>query len=604
MSYLVFARKFRPQTFNEIVGQETIVTTLKNAIRQSRIPQNFIFSGPRGIGKTSTARILAKALNCSKGPTEDPCGKCPACVEITQGSSLDVLEIDGASNRGIDEIRNLRETVKFKPVNGRFKVYIIDEVHMLTSEAFNALLKTLEEPPPHVKFVFATTESHKVPLTILSRCHRFNFKRVPVQEIASKLEEIAKLEKLKADKKALFLIAKASEGSLRDAEGLLDQSASFAEEKIKEEDVLLMLGLAPEETILSVLGALKNKDAKKIFEVVRELYDGGNDLVQFAKALLEVFRHLLLIQCSEAAEEFIEMSEEGVAALKKIKNDFSRGELLLALSLVGNLQNQLRRNLAPPKILVETALLKLLHLDGLRALAEIDPPSSGNAAGIPPSQKIQNVTSVQEVKRKEDPGIRRDVSRYTPTEIAGPVKDAPPRTPEDGSVQRFVADKDKTKAAQEETKAAQIPAAAMTLNEIESLWPRVVDYVKGKRMSTGIFLSESEPIEAAGSVLTLGLPAEFQFHKEMLEKNTNRELIEEAFNVVGQKEVRIQFVITRIEQEEMGPRRAPEVSAAGPAAIHRGSDSAGESSEANSKLSDMLSQALNIFDGAKIVRKE
>ncbi len=212
MSYQIFARKFRPQSFEEVVGQDPISTTLQNAIKQERIPQSFLFQGRRESGKTSTARILAKALNCEKGPTAKPCNKCSSCTEITEGNALDVLEIDGASNRGIDEIRNLRETVKFKPTSGQYKVYIIDEVHMLTTEAFNALLKTLEEPPSHVKFIFATTESHKVPLTILSRCQRFNFKRITVAETVQKLDEIAKKEKIKYEKNALFLIAKSSEG--------------------------------------------------------------------------------------------------------------------------------------------------------------------------------------------------------------------------------------------------------------------------------------------------------------------------------------------------------------------------------------------------------
>src|SRR3989338_4368422 len=292
-SYLVFARKFRPQTFEEVIGQEPITTTLKNAIEKKRVAQSFIFTGSRGVGKTSTARILAKALNCEKSPTTEPCNQCISCEEITRGTSLDILEIDGASNRGIEEIRTLRENVKFKPTHGRYKVYIIHEVHMLTTEAFNALLKTLEEPPPHVKFIFATTEPHKVPLTILSRCQRFNFKRIPTAEIVKKLDEIAKEEKLKIEKNALFLIAKASEGALRDAESLLDQLASFAEGKIAEKDVLLMLGLASDELYLDVLQTLRAKDGSKILSLVEDFYTQGRDLVQFAKGLLEVFRHLL-----------------------------------------------------------------------------------------------------------------------------------------------------------------------------------------------------------------------------------------------------------------------------------------------------------------------
>ena len=545
MSYLIYARKFRPQTFDEIVGQEPIVTTLKNAIRQERIPQSFLFSGPRGVGKTSTARILAKALNCAKGPTEEPCDKCHACLEITQANSLDVLEIDGASNRGIDEIRNLRETVKFKPVTGRSKIYIIDEVHMLTTEAFNALLKTLEEPPPHVKFVFATTEPHKVPLTILSRCQRFNFKRIPTAGITAKLEEIAKKEKLKFEKNALFLIAKASDGALRDAESLLDQLASFAEEKIREEDVLFMLGLASEEIYFDVLTALRAKDAQKIFTIVEELYTGGKDLVQFGKGLLEIFRHLLLFQCAEDAGKFVEMGPEGLEELKKRKGDFTRGELLLALSLLENLQGQLRRNLAPPRLLLESALLKLLHLDGLRSVEEM--MDSAPQAPVLPSPP------------PKPPAKASATPSPAPVKVEG-ESETPRASRASGEV-------------------------AVAWDNIEAVWPQVIEYVKTKRMSTGIFLSESEPVETSDSVVTLGLPSEFQFHKETLEKDANRRLVEEAFEVVAGKKVHVQFVVTK------------GVSSAGAA-------QAAQPQEDASKLPDIITQALDIFDGAKIVRKE
>ncbi len=565
MSYLVFARKFRPQGFDDVVGQEPIITTLQNAIKQERIPQNFLFAGPRGCGKTSTARILAKALNCAKGPTENPCGKCPSCLEITQGTSMDVLEIDGASNRGIDEIRNLRETVKFKPVNGRMKVYIIDEVHMLTTEAFNALLKTLEEPPPHVKFIFATTESYKVPLTILSRCHRFNFKRIPVQEIATKLEEVAKAEKLKADKNSLFLIAKTSDGSLRDAEGMLDQLASFSEGKISENEVLLMLGLASEEIYFSVLGALKEKNAAKIFQIVDEIYEGGKDLVQFSKGIFELFRHLLLLQCTEKAAEFIEMSEEGLAELKKRKNDFTREELLLALSFLGNLQNQLRRNLAPPKLLVEVALLKLLHLDGYKSVEGLLEGGSGTAAPAPQAYAAPSYSAPKS---------------YAPQQSARPAApQAPART---------------QAPAPQEGRAPQASntATAVTLdfNEVEAAWPRVIEYVKTKKMSTGIFLSEAEPVEVEGESVIVGFAAELQFHKETLEKNNNRQVVEEAFEVTLGKKVRVQFVITQADRVS-----APAQPSAAPAA---------ESGSKPNKLPEIIHEALNIFDGAKIIRTE
>jgi DNA polymerase-3 subunit gamma/tau len=561
MSYVIFARKFRPQTFDAVVGQEPIVTTLKNAIRQERIPQNFLFSGPRGIGKTSTARILAKALNCAKGPTETPCGKCQPCLEITQANSLDVLEIDGASNRGIDEIRNLRETVKFNPASGRFKIYIIDEVHMLTTEAFNALLKTLEEPPAHVKFIFATTESHKVPLTILSRCQRFNFKRISTHEIAAKLEEIAKAEKLKFDKKAVFQIAKFSEGALRDGESLLDQLASFSEEKIKEEDVLRALGLASEEVYFSLLSALHTKDVQKIFAMTNDLYDNGHDMVFFAKGLLELFRNLLLLQCGgEGIERFIEISEDGLLELTKKKNDFTRGELLLALSLLGNLQGQLRRNLAPPKLLVETALLKLLHVDNLQSLENLSQaaqplPSSGSAKKLP----------------------------------AGPRENPISKAEQQGSFKPVKLDKSKAEMGQME-EAQQMPSRAtgdMTLNDASAAWPRVVEYVKAKRMSVGIFLSESEPVEISDGVIVLGLPSEFKFHKDMLEKDSNRQLVEEAFEVISGKKVRVQVVTTVPEEEERDAAALPEAVV-----------------EDKSPLPDIITQALEMFEGSKVIRKE
>ena len=249
MSYIVFARKWRPQNFDEVIGQEHVTKTLKNAFNSGRIAHAYIFSGPRGIGKTSTARILAKALNCQKDISTNPCNKCSTCSEIAKGTNLDVLEIDGASNRGIDEVRQLRENIKFSPTSSRYKIYIIDEVHMLTIEAFNALLKTLEEPPAHVKFIFATTQPHKVPSTILSRCQRFDFRRIPIVQIVQKLKEISKAEHIKIDEKVLVAIAKACEGSLRDAESILDQLTSYGRDTISLKDVSSVLGLIEQDVL-------------------------------------------------------------------------------------------------------------------------------------------------------------------------------------------------------------------------------------------------------------------------------------------------------------------------------------------------------------------
>jgi len=296
MPYINFARKYRPQSFEELFGQEAVQKTLKNAIKEGRIAQAYLFAGPRGVGKTSAARILSKALNCEKGPTPDPCNQCPSCGEITSGTSMDVVEIDGASHTQVENVREIRDAVKYLPTRGRYKVYIIDEVHMLSNAAFNALLKTLEEPPPHTVFIMATTEPRKLPLTVISRCQRYEFKPISVELTERKLREVAQQEGVKIDQEAIVLLAMRAEGSLRDALSLLEQAVSFAGGTVNREMVEALLGVLPKERIHRLSEEILKKDTSKILQLVDELYFQGFDIKSIVESLVLHFRNLALFR--------------------------------------------------------------------------------------------------------------------------------------------------------------------------------------------------------------------------------------------------------------------------------------------------------------------
>ena len=301
MSYEVFARKYRPQTFDDLVGQTHVSRTLKNAVAQNRLAHAYLFVGPRGVGKTSTARILAKSLNCIKGPTVTPCGECDNCREIAGGNSLDVIEIDGASNRGIDDVRELRDHVRYAPAKSRLKIYIIDEVHMLTKEAFNALLKTLEEPPEHVKFIFATTEPQKVLATILSRCQRFDLHRIPANLIAQHLHFIAKKEKITLEAAAAHAIARGAEGGLRDAESMLDQLVAFCGEKISESDVLSVFGFTSQQTVIDLTGWILRGETPAAIDLLHQQSESGKDMMRLMADLIAYLRDLLVFKAKPDA---------------------------------------------------------------------------------------------------------------------------------------------------------------------------------------------------------------------------------------------------------------------------------------------------------------
>ncbi|HEY8902808.1 MAG TPA: DNA polymerase III subunit gamma/tau, partial [Chthoniobacterales bacterium] len=355
MSYRVFARKYRPQTFDEVVGQEHITRTLQNAISQSRLAQAYLFVGPRGIGKTSTARILAKALNCQQGPTVTPCGVCDACREIAEGNSLDVLEIDGASNNSVEHVRELRENAAYQPARGPYKIYLVDEVHMLSTAAFNALLKTLEEPPPHVKFIFATTEAQKVPATITSRCQRFDLRRIPAELIARHLQHIATNENVVLDDEAAATIAKGADGGLRDAESMLDQLVAFCGERITAEDVLSVFGFTGRETVEALCGAIFAQDASGALGIVAAQAAAGKDLSRLMADLIAYLRDQLV---------------RSVQAGKQAEAAISRDRLLALLDHFAEAESRLRWA-TDKRLYFDVAVIKAVHLLGEASLGDV-----------------------------------------------------------------------------------------------------------------------------------------------------------------------------------------------------------------------------------------
>jgi len=360
--YTVFARKWRPQTFEQVVGQAHVTATLQNAITQGRVGQGYLFIGTRGVGKTTIARILAKALNClsSSGPTPTPCDTCANCVAIRDGASLDVIEIDGASNRGIEEIRRLRDAVAIAPVCSRFKIYIIDEVHMLTKEAFNALLKTLEEPPSHVKFFFATTEPHRIPATILSRVQKFELRRVAWERLVDYLDTIAKAENIEIDRGALGVIARAGDGSVRDALSVFDQICALAADQITEAEVVALLGWTERETYEELHHAIVADDAAAALNVVQRVIERGRDPEQFVLGLLEFLRAILVVVCVEEPEKILEETTASLEKLRDAAQAYNREQLLYSIDVLLELLPRLAATEAKQTAL-ELAVLKLLH---------------------------------------------------------------------------------------------------------------------------------------------------------------------------------------------------------------------------------------------------
>lgn len=522
MSYIVFARKWRPKDFDSVLGQEHVTTTLRNAIAQNRVAHAYIFSGPRGVGKTTTARIFAMALNCKNGPTKDPCGlcrpcgTCDSCREIANGTDLDVIEIDGASNRGIDEVRALRENIKFAPTRGKYKVYIIDEVHMLTEEAFNALLKTLEEPPAHAIFILATTRPYKVPSTILSRCQRFDFKRLTVNEIAGKLKEIVRSEKIDAEEEALYTIARAAEGAMRDAESMLDQLVSFCGRKIDAESATAVSGTVGQETLFGFTGKVIDKDTPGILKLVDGVISGGKDIPQFISSLVVHFRNMLMAKTSEDPQALIDLPKEAIERICAQARSFSSESLLYALTVLMNTQDSVRRAMSQ-RIPLELAAIRLTRRDDLVSLTTI-------------------LEKVERLEKRIEGGDGRPDPKPSPQQQHKDEKSSePPRAAE--KKEHFDVE-------------VEIEGRGLSFERVCEAWPNLLRGILSKKMSVALFLQPAQPLKLEEEVLTIAFSREHKFHKEALESNGNRKMIEKALSEILKHDIKVDMkVVEALERK-------------------------------------------------------
>ncbi len=516
MSYQVLARKWRPQVFDDVVGQGHITRTLQNAIATNRLAHAFLFSGPRGVGKTTTARILAKALNCKEGPTPNPCGKCDSCLETAAGTSVDVIEIDGASNRGIEHIRELRETVKYAPAGGKYKVYVIDEVHMLTNEAFNALLKTLEEPPPHVIFIFATTEPQKIPATIHSRCQRYGFKRIALGEIAAKLRTIADREGITVSDQGLVMISRAAEGSMRDSQSLLDQALSYSGTTVSDQDLQTILGAVAQETLRAFAAALFAGDTAGLLRQVDGLLEQGQDMRQFLLSAVEHVRNLIVVTLAKEPGQIVELPAADVELLRQQAAGVDPARLVMAFDSLSRTLEEMRWS-PHQRFTLEVGLVKACSAVPLKPLEEV----------LAHMQALEaRLASQGALPAGQTDAVRERTASYAQPKRTGTQPQAvpPPLTAPSG------------------------PGG--------ELWTRIHDVLKEKKPGLAALLGTSRVLESSDAGLVIGL-AGSAFQLDQVNEKENRVLIEQLSAELGGRPMPVSFRLIAEGKKEEARNAAP-----------------------------------------------
>ena len=574
-SYLVLARKWRPQLFEEVVGQRHITQTLQNAILQKRVAHAFLFTGARGVGKTSSARILAKALNCERGLQINPCNQCTNCQEVAHGTSMDVIEVDGASNRGIDEIRELRENVRYTPAKSRYKIYIIDEIHMLTKEAFNALLKTLEEPPPHIIFIFATTEPHKIPATILSRCQRYDFKRIPFREVIGSLKRIVEEEKIQISQRGLLSIAQESEGSLRDAQSLLDQVIAYSGTNIHDEDVAEVLGLIDRKMLSDTIEAIADRDVERCMKVIEHVYHFGYDLQHFCRELLQYLRNLILIKVSQHPEGLMELAEEEFLLLKKQAEKFKFDQLNHLFTLLLKGEQEIAQSTFP-RTMLEVTLIRMATLQPILPIDEMMKKLEAmEGRGLTEGEKERKISSASgRVIRSEGPERNKEKG--------------------EGSLKKHGqagGEKDLEKNENLEDLKMEEEPRPLLRQDWEEAWKELVEFTRGRNPILGAFLALGSLVYLGDEKIEIGFEKDSFHYDRMLEKE-NRSQLESICLEYFQKKAKV--VISPLNQGIGSKGRM--VSGEGKITLNEGDRRLGNRGEEN----PLVQEALRLFDG-KIV---